>query len=175
MTAGSVENRVLVLGVGNLLLQDDAVGLRLLEMLAAGPPSSGVDFVDGGTRGLALLECLEGRRAVLILDAIGLGANPGAVHVLRGAAIDALRARRATTAHEGNALELLAIDRLVSGETREIVVIGVEPGRVATGIGLTHQVEAALPEAVQRARDILQDLREGAGGWRPAAGRRGGG
>src|ERR1039457_4189410 len=90
MTVGSVDVAparapVLVLGLGNLLLSDDAAGLHLEAALQAERGDSPqVEFVDGGTQGLALLDYLSNRRAVLVLDAVGLGAEPGSVHVLRG-------------------------------------------------------------------------------------------
>ena len=97
MTAGSasgVAAPVLVLALGNLLLTDDGAGLRLLERLSAGGEARGdVEFIDGGTCGLALLPYLERRRAVLILDAMQLGAAPGTVHVLDGAQPHQLPAR----------------------------------------------------------------------------------
>ena len=169
MTAGSVSAPpypkgaprapVLVLGLGNLLLSDDAAGLHLEAALAAERgPSDQVEFVDGGTQGLALLHYLARRRAVLVLDAVGLGAEPGSVHVLRGPAIDALRVQRSTTAHEGNALELLATARLLGDDAGEVVVVGVEPARIATGIGLSPQVEAGLPAAMDRARAVLEAM-----------------
>jgi hydrogenase maturation protease len=168
MTAGSAKAApepgvarapVLVLGLGNLLLSDDAAGLHLEAALSAERGASEqVEFVDGGTQGLALLHYLAKRRAILVLDAVGLGAEPGSVHVLRGPAIDGLRAQRATTAHEGNALELLATARLVGDVAGEIVVVGVEPARVATGIGLSPEVEAALPAAMGRARAVLEAM-----------------
>ena len=165
MTAGSVDVApvrapILVLGLGNLLLSDDAAGLHLEAALKAerGGDSPEVEFVDGGTQGLALLDYLSNRRAVLVLDAVGLGAEPGSVHVLRGPAIDGLRVQRATTAHEGNALELLAVARLLGDEAAEIVVIGVEPAIVATGIGLSPEVTAGLGEAMERARAVLDSM-----------------
>ena len=106
MTAGSAkvspadrETRapVLVLGLGNLLLQDDGVGLKLLEAVSDSEPfGEEVEFVDGGTQGLALLGYLGGRKLTLILDAVGLGQAPGTVHMLRGAEIEKLRAHRST-------------------------------------------------------------------------------
>ena len=158
MTDGSVEERapVLVLALGNLLLFDDAVGLRMLELLPREGP--GVEYLDGGTQGLALLPYLAGRRAVVILDAVGLGAAAGTVHVLRGEDIDRFNARRAGTAHEGNALELLVTARMLGDAAGEVAVIGVEPERVATGIGLTPAVEAAVPAAVERARLVLREM-----------------
>jgi hydrogenase maturation protease len=168
MTAGSVDvvparaparAPVLVLGLGNLLLSDDAAGLHLEAALKEERGASPqVEFVDGGTQGLALLDYLSHRRAVLVLDAVGLGAEPGSVHVLRGPAIDGLRVQRGTTAHEGNALELLAVARLLGDEAAEIVVIGVEPAIVATGIGLSPEVTASLPEAMERARAVLDSM-----------------
>jgi hydrogenase maturation protease len=154
---------ILVLGLGNLLLGDDAAGLRLVERLAA---ESGygdqVEFVDGGTQGMALLGCLTGRKAVLLLDATGLGGAPGTVHVLDGPAIEALAAKRASTAHEGNALELLAAARLlqaVDGDAApEIRLVGIEPARIATGIGLSPEVEAAMDSAIVRARAEIEKL-----------------
>jgi hydrogenase maturation protease len=164
MTDGSVEG-VLVLGLGNLLLGDDAVGLRLLEALQSriGLPAcpgeeSSPEYLDGGTQGLALLPWLSERRAVLILDAVGLGAAPGTVHVLRDQEIEEFRARRASTAHEGNALELLAVARLLGAGLAEVAVVGIEPASVATGIGLSAPVEAALPEGVERARGVLREM-----------------
>lgn len=147
----------LVLGLGNLLLGDDGAGLRLLAELERrrnwGP---GIEFVDGGTQGLALLGYLSGRRALLLLDAVALGAAPGTVHLLRTAELEALGAARATTAHEGSARELLAAARLLGECPAEIVVVGVEPEQVRTGIGLSPVVEQAIQLAAERAAAILE-------------------
>jgi hydrogenase maturation protease len=149
MTDGSTDVRVL--GLGNLLLSDDGLGLRLLETLAA--EGSGAEFLDGGTQGLALLSYLAHRRALIILDAVARGAPPGTVHVLQG---DNISAHHAVTAHGSNALELLAAARLLGDLPPSVTIIGIEPARIATGIGLSPAVEAALPEALARARTALK-------------------
>ena len=158
MTAGSVEIQrpTLVLGLGNLLLADDGVGLRLLEDLRreSGEPGD-VEFVDGGTQGLALLGHLANRSRVLILDAVALGAPPGTLHVLEQPAIDQLGARAGVTAHEGNGLEVLALARLLGEAPDQVFVVGVEPANIRTGIGLSAPVESALPGALAEVRRIL--------------------
>jgi hydrogenase maturation protease len=165
MTAGSPEHRtqgaapVLVLGLGNLLLGDDGIGLRLAEQLAQDQSfGDAVEFVDGGTQGLALLGCLAEREAVLVLDAIGLGEEPGTVHVLRGPAMEQIRARRASTAHEGNALELFATARVLGLRWNEVAVIGVEPHNVSTGIGLSPCIEQSFEVALAHAREVLKEM-----------------
>jgi hydrogenase maturation protease len=158
MTVGSVDKRpVLVMGLGNLHLKDDGVGLKLLETVA-GLDGFGrhVEFVDGGTQGLALLGYLGGRKLAVILDAVGLGAPPGTVHILRGAEIAKLWAHPSTTAHEGNALELLAAARLLREDPVEVVIIGIEPEHVRTGVGLSDAVSAAVPDAASLAVQVIE-------------------
>ena len=105
---------VLVLGLGNILLGDDGVGpalLREVQGLYAGVPA--VECIDGGTQGMALLGYVAGREALIILDAFAGGRNAGAVSVLEGAEVLGCGVTRSTTAHEGNAGELLAAAQLL--------------------------------------------------------------
>jgi hydrogenase maturation protease len=159
---GSAENSpapVLVLGLGNLLLGDDALGLRLLAGLSSSCSfGDAVDFVDGGTQGLALLGALDHRSAILVLDAVKLGCAPGTVYVLDEREIEEFGARHAATAHEGNALELFATAKLLGAHWHELRLVGIEPEHVATGIGLSPAVEKALPLALYDARQLVQGM-----------------
>jgi len=163
MTAGSREHEavarapILVLGLGNLLLTDDGAGLHLVRELASSfGGEARVEFVDGGTLGLSLLGVAEGRQAILILDAVGLGAAPGSVHVLDEEQICEFRARRAATAHEGNALALLEALTLLGSAPHRMMVVGIEPEEIRTGDTLSPVVEAALNSAMAAAGSILQ-------------------
>ncbi len=148
------------MGLGNLLLSDDAVGLQLLKNLSWEiGDTEDVDFLDGGTQGLALLPYLSERQSVLILDAVKLGAEPGTVHVLRDDDVVRIPARHAETSHEGNGLELLAIARLIGERWQQIAVVGVEPAQVRTGIGLTPEVTVGASHALVTARKLLQEMR----------------
>lgn len=162
MNDGSVRPAVLVVGVGNTLLGDDAAGLAVLSELERRQDVWGgaVEFLDGGTQGLALLDRIAGRRAVLILDAVKLGAAPGTVHVL--GKWDH-RAARASTAHESNVAELLEASALLGELPGHVTVVGIEPERVATGIGLSVAVSAAVESAVEAAAAALTEM-VGAGG-----------
>jgi len=156
---------VLVLGLGNLLLTDDGVGLRLLEELNTSKGDGWrdrVEFLDGGTQGLALMSEFEGRKAVVILDAVGAGAEPGTIHFLRsiegGFPEFSAGHFRSTTAHEGNARELIATVALLGDSPEQLFVVGIEPDQVKTGIGLTASVEGAVQQAVARAAGVVEQL-----------------
>ncbi|MBZ5589574.1 MAG: hydrogenase maturation protease [Acidobacteriia bacterium] len=164
-TAGPTEEDrgaapVLVLAVGNILLGDDGCGQRVLTELATvrarwGPA---VELLDGGTQGMALLGFLSGRRAVVALDAVSLGAAPGTVHHLRDRDVFAALAARGLTAHEGNAGELLRSAALLGELPPEVVVIGIEPESVATEIGLSRSVEEAVPAALRLVVEVVDEV-----------------
>jgi hydrogenase maturation protease len=151
---------VLVLGVGNRLLRDDAVGLELLALARADYASDPrVELVDGGTQGLNLLGRLEGRRALVLLDAVDIDLAPGDVSVASDPA--ALVARRGIGAHGGNVSELLAMAIFTGNVPERVALIGVQVERVTTGIGLSDSVRAGVLRAYPRVRALLsQMLRE---------------
>ncbi len=158
MTDGLVERpRVLALGIGNRLLSDDGVGLVLLEKLERECSGPDRDFVDGGTQGLALLGLLSGRQALLLLDAIQLGAEPGSVHVLES--LDRRkRLSHGSTSHESNAAELLSAAALTGDLPERVVIVGVEPSDLTTGTSLSEPVRKGLGAALQTAIYWLDSL-----------------
>ncbi len=151
---------VLVLAVGNVLLGDDGCGQRMLERLEAMGERWGdaVEMVDGGTQGLALLGLIAGRRAIVVLDAVALGAAAGMVHCLRGEQVFGALAAPGATAHEGNAGELLRAAALLGDLPADVVVVGVEPRRMATATELSAEVGASVEVAAARAAEVVEGL-----------------
>ena len=149
---------ILVLGLGNLLLHDDAVGLRLLEMLTEGVGTSDgrIEYVDGGTQGIALLGQLANRQALIVLDAVANKADPGTIHILSKDEVLASGAGGGSTSHESSAGELLRTALLVGDLPEKIAVVGIEPDEVKTGIGLSPEVEKSLALAATRAEEIIR-------------------
>jgi len=148
---------VLVLGVGNVLLGDDGVGPRLvreLQALYSGVPA--VECLDGGTQGLALLAYFDRRQSLIIVDAVSGGGCPGEVSVFDRAALLASNGTRATTAHEGNASELLACAHLLDELPERVFLVGVQPERIQTELALSESVAKALPEAFTRACQVIE-------------------
>jgi len=151
---------VLVLGLGNLLLRDDGVGLELLARLRAlSGEDERIDFVDGGTQGLALASYLAGRAAVLILDATRLGAAPGTVHSLPD--VRTIVGARGDSAHATGAADLLAAAVWLGDCPAAVLAVGIEPQVLTTGIGLSPAVAKALPEATAQAQRALDGILRG--------------
>ena len=153
----SAKQPVLVLGLGNILLGDDGLGPALVREVGHFYKNvEGVECVDGGTQGMALLGHLDGREALVILDAYPGSHAPGTVSVLEGSAmLDALAAP-STSSHEGNAGELLAAAALLNTLPKSIFLVGIEPEAVRAQSGLSDTVRRALPAALVRACVIIE-------------------
>lgn len=150
---------VLLLALGNPLMSDDGAGQQLLSKLQSEAPAwaSRVEFMDGGTQGLALLGQFDGRKAVVFLDAVRLGDKAGSVHVLDGNELARLGGK-ATSAHEGSAPQILAALQLLGEVPGEVAMIGIEPEQIRTGMDLSASVEASLGVAATFARMTVNNL-----------------
>lgn len=136
--------RIAVLGLGNLMRADDAVGMLAVQAMRADPRMpSAVHLIDGGTLGLDLLYPLHGVTHLLALDAIDSGAAPGTLLRFAGDSIRDLPT--AKSVHLLGFSDLLGAMRLTGWIPEEIVVLGVEPQRIEWGTELSPAVQAALP------------------------------
>ncbi|EHR72127.1 hydrogenase maturation protease [Burkholderiales bacterium JOSHI_001] len=142
----TLPRRMLVLGLGNRLLGDDAVGPMVLDRLKAAVGTDvGLRFVDGGTVGLALLPLIEDAAALIAVDAARMGATPGAVQVYEGAAMDALLQGRKNNAHEVALADLMGAAALRDALPARRALVAVQADQVHMALGLSAAVQAALP------------------------------
>ena len=154
---------VVVIGVGNVLLRDDGVGVRVIEELRAAclhdplAVPDGTRLVDGGTLGMDLLGTVRDADALVLVDAVNLDRRPGTVSVLRGDAI-AAAGGWGGRAVPGSVGELLAVARLMGWLPDPVVLIGIQASETEAGVGLSSSVETAVPEAVEAVCRELRSL-----------------
>jgi len=150
--------RSLILGLGNAILGDDAVGLRVAREVAQQlAPDGGVTVAEEERGGLALLEQLAGFDRVLLIDAIQTGAPVGTLHHL---GVDSVPTQRTATAHGINlrmALEMGRRSGLSLPTNKAIAILGIEAGDVLTfAETLSPELEQAIPPAVEAVREWLR-------------------
>jgi hydrogenase maturation protease len=152
---------ILVLGIGNTVKGDDGVGIDIVRRLSRWSRNwyGAVEYLEGGIQGIALLGSIAGRYALVILDAVALGAPPGTVHLLQDGEVLAL-SQHSTSAHEGNVGELLASALLLGELPERIFLVGIEPACLQNGIGLSQPVRSAIPEALGLARNVVAEALE---------------
>ncbi len=148
--------RTLVLGLGNILLHDEGLGVWVTESLGrrfAFPPD--VTVLEGGTLGLDLLPRLDGVEQLLVIDAVKLMAAPGEIVRLEGDAVPAALAIKISP-HQVALQDLLAGARLLGSDPPHVVLWGMEPERLDPGTGFSASVSDALPRLQAAVLDELE-------------------
>jgi len=141
--------RILVLGIGNLLMNDDAAGVLVVQGVSKrfSFPDR-VLFLDGGTLGLDILPYLEGVDRLLVIDAVETGSVPGTLVRLTGDDIPLALATKVSP-HQMGLKDLLLVADLQGHSPREMVLWGVQPGSINMEMTLSPEVAAVM--------DVLQD------------------
>jgi len=156
------EKQILVAGVGNAWLQDDAFGGEVARKLEAQGVPSGVTVMDFGTGGLDLAyEVMRGYDALIILDASRQGGEPGTLYVIEPD-IDEFAPEIADgemiDPHGMDPATVLRFVRATGGWPGKVVVIGCEPGEVdEVGYGLTAPVAGAVDRAVELVLETIAE------------------
>ena len=145
-----VGRSVLILGLGNILLQDEGVGVRVVEQLQRQYRISGmVQVLDGGTASMSLAEHIRNRDHLIVVDAVRTGQAPGTVITLSGDEVPAFFQSRVSP-HQMGLADTLAVLDLMGEKPAEITVIGVEPKDLDVGLELSDLVSTRVDELVIR-------------------------
>ncbi|MGB6063406.1 MAG: HyaD/HybD family hydrogenase maturation endopeptidase [Desulfomonilaceae bacterium] len=151
--------RIVVLGVGNILLRDEGVGVRVVEELQRRYllPEQ-VQVIDGGTQGLWLMSTIQQADRLIVVDAVLGRDEPGTLYRLVGEDLPkGLRAKQ--SAHDSDLVEALNLCSLLDAAPKSVVVVGVEPENIQPfGLELTETVAARVDELVLRVVDELKIL-----------------
>ncbi|MBK5942057.1 HyaD/HybD family hydrogenase maturation endopeptidase [Halochromatium roseum] len=151
----------LILGLGNILLTDEAVGavvLQALQPIAATDPD--LNLYDGGTLSFTLAGPIGDAARLIVVDAAAMGDPAGTVRLFEGEAMDRQLSTHAKSVHEVSLADLFDIARLTDTLPSQRALIGIEPQEVDWGDQLTPPVAAAVPQAIALIQDLLRRWRE---------------
>lgn len=147
------EVRPVVVGVGNVLLGDEGLGVRLVEDLRGEIEAWGAEPIDGGTGGYALLGLVEDRPRVVFVDAARMGLAPGDVSVFGPDAISG--GGGAVSGHELDLAATLSILGAVMPGL-PVRIVGVEPSEVAPGPDLSPALRTRYREVLRAVREAIR-------------------
>lgn len=146
---------VLVLGIGNILLRDEGVGVRVVEILQTMELPSTIEVFDGATAGVDLLDVLADRRKVVVIDAVQADGPPGMVFRFSPSELQP-QEQVALSLHQIGLLEALRMTRLIGCPPEQVVIFGVRPKDLGYGLDLSKEVSKAIPKVVEL---VLSELR----------------
>jgi len=146
----------LVLGIGNLIMSDDGIGVKVVRHLADRYRiPEGVELLEGGTMGLNLLGELEGVDRLLVVDALETGGESGTLMRIEGGDIS-LGIETRLSPHEIGLRDLLSAAALIGEVPAEVVLWGIQPECLDVGEELSPAVANRLDELTDRVADELR-------------------
>ncbi len=155
---------LVVIGVGNVMLGDDGIGVRVVEglrHLAGRDPSAlpqATRLVDGGSMLDELPSTVRDARGLVLVDAVHLGGPEGSVSVHDGGAIAPTDANRGLA--PDSVAEFLAVARLMGWLPEQVALVGIEVERTEFGTDLSPAIRAAIPRAIESVRAELDLMDE---------------
>lgn len=147
--------KINVVGLGNILFGDEGFGVETVRALeSSGEWPENVQFVDGGTQGLYLLDYFESCDALMVFDSIIPIEYEAKVYCYRNDELPAFIHRKMSS-HQMGLSELLSVAKLHGRVPPEIVLIGAPPHELGLGNGLSEPMRAHLAHAVDMGRNVL--------------------
>jgi hydrogenase maturation protease len=150
-----MNRQVLVLGIGNVLNTDEGVGVHAIrELKHAFAEVDGVEIQDGGTLGLSLLPLIEEATHLLLLDAVDVGQPAGTLVELDREQIPFQGAMKLSQ-HQLTFQEVMGLALIRNRLPEHLHLIGIQPASLAIGVDLSNEVQAMLPEMINRVTRVL--------------------
>jgi hydrogenase maturation protease len=139
---------ILILGIGNILLKDEGIGVHVANKLIEAPLPPDVEVMDGGTIGMDLLYCIEGRKKVIVIDTVKAGEPPGTMYRFTDKDL-AVKKDFLRTAHGIDFYDVVQTSRMLGRKPDEIVFIGIEPEDMNEGMELSPAIANRIPAIIK--------------------------
>lgn len=138
--------KIVVLGIGNILLTDEGVGVRVIEALERKYElPSDVEVIDGGTCGMEMLEQLEDLDGLVVVDCVRCKQPPATPVLLKGDDVPVFFKTKLSP-HQVSLSDVLASLEFTGRAPKSIAIVGMQPVSMSLGMELSPEVEARIPD-----------------------------
>lgn len=148
-------SRILVIGLGNILMQDEGVGVRVAELLESRyhlPPE--VEVIDGGTTGTELFQPMRGKERLIVTDCVNTGDAPGTLVRLADEQVPAFFQTKISN-HQLGLSDLLGLLQMSGDQPKHVTIIGMVPYELNNTLGLSEATLVKIDEMLQMVVDEL--------------------
>jgi hydrogenase maturation protease len=138
VTVQSPKKDVVVIGLGNMLLSDEGVGVHLVRRLSKQQEKFPlVDFIDAGSAGMALLHLIANRKKAVIIDCAQMGAEPGTIRRFTTHEVQSVKKLSHYSLHELDILQVINLSKQLGECPNEVVFLGIQPELLLPGQNLS--------------------------------------
>ena len=149
--------KTVILGIGNVLLSDEGIGVHVANELSGMDLPPGVSVVEGGTDGFRLLNIITEADRLIVVDAVKGGAEPGSIYRFNVDDVRNVPPGFRTSVHQVGILEVIDLSGLI-GKTPKTTVIGVEPKSLDMSLELSPEIKEKIPRIIEL---VFEELGKG--------------
>ncbi len=151
----SAKARILVVGIGNILLRDEGIGVHVVKAMEKIKMPPAVELLDGGTAGADLLDAISDRQKVIVVDACDADVPPGTI--LRLTPEDLSQDKKESISlHEFGIVQTLDMAGRLNCAPREVAIIAVKPKTVEPGLEMSAEMTRLIPRIIEA---VLNEIR----------------
>ena len=143
-----------IIGIGNILLQDDGVGVHVIKQLENEKLPSTIELVDGGTSTLDTLGLFLDYKKVIVVDCLRAGLKPGTIYKIKPEDINNYK-KENLSIHDVQILDVVKMANMMN-KYPEVVIFGIEPEKIALNLEMTETMVSKIPEIVRNIKKELQ-------------------
>lgn len=142
-----------IIGIGNILLQDDGVGVHVIKQLENEKLPTTIELVDGGTSTLDTLGFFLDYKKVIVVDCLRAGLIPGTIYKIKPDDIKNYK-KENLSIHDVQILDVVKMANMMN-KYPEVVIFGIEPEKIAVDLEMTLTMVSKIPEIVSNIKKEL--------------------
>lgn len=149
-----INKDTVIIGIGNILLQDDGVGVHVIKQLENENLPSTIELVDGGTSTLDTLGLFLDYQKVIVVDCLRAGLKPGTIYKIKPEDINNYK-KENLSIHDVQILDVVKMANMMN-KFPDVIIFGIEPEKIALGLEMTETMFSKIPEIVYNIKKELQ-------------------
>ncbi len=151
--------KIMVMGVGNVLLSDEGLGVHFIDSLTKESLPENVELLEGGTAGLELVHLIQEVDFLIIVDAVNAEDEPGAIFRFEPEDIRILPPQFEVSFHQVGILEVWAMANVL-GKAPKTLIFGIQPKTLEMGLELTPEIREVLPKVKELVLQEIQHIND---------------
>ncbi len=140
-------NKIVVIGIGNLLLMDEGIGVHTINELEKQDLPMSIEIYDGGTGGFKLIDLMHGAARVIFIDAVETGKAPGSVTIFSAEEVHSIYNKKKYSLHDTDLMEIIKMTEML-GNPPMIEIVGIQPKTISYGTTLSKELAGSMSNIV---------------------------
>ena len=149
--------KVIIIGIGNLLLMDEGIGIHVINELEKHKLPGNVDIYDGGTGGFKLIDLMHEAKRVIFIDAVETGKAPGTITTFKSKDVRSIYPKKKYSLHDTNLLEVIKMAELLEVPPK-IEIVGIQPKTINYGTTPSKELRDAMLDIINTVLNRIEEV-----------------